>query len=139
MRYKSKLAVSATLTLLFFGCDSGSSSDPGSQTVVFQGELVSSGSVSHPVTVTDAGVVALEVTDLRNKLLDVTNMNDTPRIGLGLGRPAGEECPATFRVTAVEGNRFPLGLAEAEYCVLIFDPGLPEDAVIEYTISFVPE
>ncbi len=127
------------LVLAVAACDSGSSTDPGSQTVILQGEVVSEGSEWHPLVVTDPGVFHIEVVNLRAKLLDVTGGNTTLRIGVGLGRPEGGECNATFRSAATIGDRFPLGLVEAEYCVLLFDPGLPPDSIIEYTVSAGPE
>lgn len=78
-------------------------------------------------------IVRFDIVELRPRLIDA---GITPAIGFGLGEPGEEECATTFRSTVRQGDMFSFGLEEGEYCLLFFDSGnLPEDAVIDYTVT----
>ncbi len=102
---------------------------PLTGTVVFQDP----NPVEERLVLSDFRIVRFDIVELRPRLIDA---GITPAIGFGLGEPGEEECETTFRSTIRQGDRFSFGLDEGEYCLIFFDSGnLPEDAVIDYTVT----
>lgn len=135
MRLRSPIAALAAWALLA-GC-SGSSTAPIEAPQAFQGELAFEGSEFHNFTVVSDGTLRIELTRLQEKVAEGAEPLGVPlTIGLGLGRPAGEQCSTRYSVRATEGDILVVGLTGAEFCVLVFDAGLFfPDLVAEYTVS----
>ena len=135
---KSAKFLSLLALLSLAACSSG---DPVPESIFFSGTVTYQGNVWHSLPLTDSGIVEINVRTLQPALLDVTDViNLNLFVGLGLGQPAGDLCPATTRTTIREGDTVVYGLSIKEYCVSIFDTGaLPEDATIRYTLEITSD
>ena len=131
------LAVVALLTLVA-GCSSSTS--PIMDTISFEGVLGRSGRLVHPLVLTDSGTIVLQFTLIEE--IPVEGFEPLAfqwRLGLGIGRPAGDECATTFSVSLPVGETLVLGLNDAEYCVAVFEPTfLPEERLLQYTMTASP-
>ena len=118
------------------GC-SGSSTEPIAVPLVFEGEVAFQGSEFHNFTVVSTGTVRVELVRLQEKVADGAEpLGLSLSIGLGLGRPAADQCATRYSLQASEGELAVFGLTGAEFCVLLFDAGsLLPDQVVEYTVS----
>ncbi|MCP4202792.1 MAG: hypothetical protein GY769_12770 [bacterium] len=117
------------------GC--GSSTEPLETPLVFEGELAFQGSEFHNFTVVAEGTIRIEVVRLQQKAVEGEGPVgfDLP-VGVGLGRPAEDQCQARTSDRANEGDLLVFGLPGAEFCVLVFDVGtLLPDQVVEYALS----
>ncbi len=132
----ARLCALALVAVLVMACDD---SGPVDDVFLFEGQVTYQGSQTHSLVSRDEGIARFEVLALTPRLLDVT-FGANIVVGLGVGRPNGGECATSFRANARAGTSFSIGLEEeTEYCVRIFDPGtLPEDALIDYTVSVSP-
>lgn len=117
-------------------CD-GSSTDPIEVPLVFVGEVAFQSTEFHAFTVVSTGTIRIELVRLQEKVAEGAEpLGLDLAVGLGVGRPSGEQCSTTFSVLATEGDLVVLGLPGAEFCVSVFDNGsfLPGQ-VAEYTVS----
>jgi hypothetical protein len=121
---------------LLLGACSNGPTGPDGEPLVFQGTVVYQGSTSHSLAVTDYGGVRFELENVTPRLIDVTNGLTGTNVGIGfaLGQPDSESCVTTYQVTLYEGDVLSFSLGDGNYCVLMFDSGLPVDAVVDYTL-----
>lgn len=102
---------------------------PGTTTETFTGTLEPGGRVNHPFTVTAAGGVTVQLTNL--------NPLDTPLIGLAVGQWDGSACSIVVKNdragfgTLIQGNAGPGG-----FCVSVYDVGNLLGAV-SYTVVVI--
>ena len=133
----ARLATLALVALAVLACDD---SGPVEDVFLIEGELAYQGSVEHSLVTANDGIARIQVLELTPRLVDIT-VGASITIGLGVGQAAANEpCQTTFRTNARAGNVFSVGFdKDTEYCFRIFDPGtLPEDALIDYSISVSP-
>lgn len=130
---RSALALAA---LLFTACDD---SGPVDDVFLFEGQVTYQGESIHSLVTREEGIATLQMVDLRPVLIDAV-FSSSIVVGLGFGQPTADGCQASFRTNARVGSVFSIGLeAETEYCLRVFDAGsLPEDALIQYTLSVSP-
>ena len=135
---KSAILLSLVALMPLAACSSG---NPVPESIFFSGTVTYQGNVWHSLPLTDSGIVEINVRTLQPALLDVTNViNLNLFVGLGIGQPVGDACPATTRTTIREGDSVVYGLGVKEYCISIFDTGaLPEDATIRYTLEITSD
>lgn len=131
------LAVVAVLTLVA-GCSSSTS--PIMDTISFEGVLSRGERLVHPLVLTDAGTIVFQFTLIEEVPVEDFEPLDFPwRLGLGIGRPSGDECATTFSASLSVGETLVLGLNDAEYCVAVFEPSfLPEERLLQYTMTASP-
>lgn len=129
------LLVVASLGL---ACDSSTS--PIQDPLVFESEIGADGRNIHPVVLSDSGTVHVQFTRLDEKPVEGVEPADTEWVlGVGVGRPAEDQCSPTYSVSARVGDLVVLGLNQADYCFLVFDTGfLPDETIIEYTLTISP-
>jgi len=135
-----RFALVAVWALVLAGCDNGPSA-PSVDTFTFRGELVTDGRQIHNFALPDFEIVRVQLTDVRPILFEVTGINPSPLIGVGVGHLAEDgECATTSSGSFREGGFRVFGLTADEYCLRVFDPNsFPEDALVEYTVIVEPE
>ena len=133
-----KLMILAAGWVLGLGC--GSSTSPLMDPITFEGEIAVAGRQIHPLVLTASGTIRIEFTRLEEKPVEGVEPTDTNWVlGVGVGRPIGEECSTRYSIRASVGQLLVVGLDEGEYCLLVFDAGfVPADTVIEYTVMVSP-
>ncbi len=138
MQSASRILSAAALCLLALtGCSGDSPSSPR-QVLVLEGTLETDGRSAHPISLADEGAVVVDIADLRPILIQLPVGADSVNltVGLGLGRPDGDECDLSSSFTLAELGRVSFGLAAGDYCLEVFDSGsLPDDALIGYALS----
>lgn len=132
--------VALALATLGLGVGCGSSTDPIESPLFFSGEIGFQGSEFHNFMVVKTGTVRVEMTRLQQKVAEGEEpLGVDLTIGMGVGRPAGDQCSTRSSLPVQEGGVIVLGLSSAEYCVRVFDGGTLFDGFIaEYTVSVSP-
>lgn len=132
--FPARLALFGTCVLLLTSCDSSS---PVPESIFLTGEVSYQGSNWHSLALSDSGIVEIDVLALTPQLVDITNNPNLNLIlGLGIGQPSENDCVPTTQTAVRAGSRVVYGLSDKEYCILLYDTGgLPEDAVVRYTLE----
>lgn len=133
------LACALLLSSAVAGCN-GSSTDPIDAPLFFAGEVAFMGSSKHDFAVASEGLLRFEMIRLQRKVAEGEPPAETGlSMGLGVGRPANDECISRYSVLIQEGGVAVLSLAEGNFCFRVFDTGtLFVDQVAEYQMSVSP-
>ena len=141
MRWRlSRLLVIPALALGLASCG-GSSTDPIDAPQIFEGELAFMGTAFHTLTVANSGFLRVEIPRLQEKVApDAQPLGLDLTLGLGVGRPAEDQCATRYSVRVTEGAVVVLSLSNDDFCLSLFDVGfLTPDLIVEYTVSVTPE
>lgn len=123
---------------LLSACADDPVTTPGGEPIVYQGRLQEGGRVQRPLILEKEGTIQIELLDLEPVLVQLPPEGETLSLtmGVGIGMLNQQACQITFGASLAVGDNLTILVQDPDACLLFFDDGsLPEDAVVEYTVT----